>query len=441
MTGTSKPRPARSSPSQTKRATTKGPGGKAGGGKSRKSPPRKPRAARRTRSTKPAHPFIGRLADRPLLLASVAAAMLVAGVVLGLYLGDVPLESGPAPVRQALQAETPEPPPKRPQPPVETPSQARTPYEVDYGPAFVAPQPLPVPDVAPPQALAGVRPTDPPVTLREPPVRLAPLPETTQPPQAEPAVPQPAAPQTPKVQPAHRPVAPPPPVATGTRPMIAIVIDDMGIDVKRSRKVVDLPGPITTSWLTYAHDLTAQAARATAAGHQLLLHVPMQPSSATIDPGPDVLTVDMTPEQVRTILDDVLVRLDGIVGINNHMGSRFTEHAPGMHEVMAELKERGLFWLDSKTTAKSVGAREAQAAGVPFAERNVFLDHEETAAFVHKQLAQVEDVARRHGYAIAIGHPKDVTIDGLKTWLPTLQAKGFDLVPVSRIVRLRQGAG
>jgi hypothetical protein len=125
------------------------------------------------------------------------------------------------------------------------------------------------------------------------------------------------------------------------RPMIAIVLDDVGVNRRGARQAIALPGPLTLSFMTYANDLAAMTAEARAAGHELMLHVPMQPQNETIDPGPNVLRADLPPEELRQRLTWGLARYDGYVGINNHMGSRFTTSEEGMALVMAELKAPG----------------------------------------------------------------------------------------------------
>ena len=128
-------------------------------------------------------------------------------------------------------------------------------------------------------------------------------------------------------------------------------------------------------------------------------------------------------------------------GINNHMGSRFTTHAPGMELVLAEIKRRGLLFIDSRTSKNSVGAAVARRLRVPFAARDFFLDDDPSRAAVARQLKAVEQAASKKGYAIAIGHPYDSTLGNLENWLPTLASRGFMLVPVSAIVRHRREAG
>ncbi|MBI2235190.1 MAG: divergent polysaccharide deacetylase family protein [Micavibrio aeruginosavorus] len=218
------------------------------------------------------------------------------------------------------------------------------------------------------------------------------------------------------------------------KPRVAVIIDDMGMDRKHTRAAITLPGPLTMAFLPYADDLPAQTGEARAEGHELLVHVPMAPVRNTEGAGPDVLTPEMTPEDFMAMLDKDLSAFSGYVGINNHMGSKMTQDRPGMERVMAELRARGLLFIDSRTINTSVAADEAAKAGIPYAVRDVFLDHEETYEAVAGTLAEVERKALKDGLAIAIGHPREETVKALREWLPTLEAKGIALVPVSAIV-------
>jgi len=223
-------------------------------------------------------------------------------------------------------------------------------------------------------------------------------------------------------------------------PMIAVVIDDLGIDRRRSDAVIALPGPLTLSFLTYAQDIANQTAAARAHGHELMVHIPMQPKSADADPGPNVLRVRDDRAELSRKLDWGLSRFSGYVGINNHMGSRFTSDRAGMDTVMAALAPRGLFFLDSVTAPDTAGPVAAAAAGVPVLKRDVFLDNEDSPEEVRYRLEQVEKIARRTGSAIAIGHPHDATITVLRDWIPDARARGFAIVPISALVRKRYPA-
>jgi len=216
---------------------------------------------------------------------------------------------------------------------------------------------------------------------------------------------------------------------------IAIVIDDLGLDKKRTERTIALPAPLTLSFLAYATDLPRLTDAAHRAGHELLVHVPMEPISRAEDMGPNGLAVSLGADEVLRRLRWDLARFDGYVGINNHMGSRFTSDAQSMLPVLEELKARGLLFLDSRTIGSSTGVELARRLGVPHAARDVFLDNELNANAVAQRLAEVEQVARHHGSAIAIGHPHDATLDQLQSWLAGLEAKGFMLVPVTAIVR------
>jgi polysaccharide deacetylase 2 family uncharacterized protein YibQ len=232
--------------------------------------------------------------------------------------------------------------------------------------------------------------------------------------------------------------------AKDARPWIAVVIDDLGVDKRRTDRTIALSGPLTLSFLAYATDLPRQAEAARKAGHELLVHVPMQPLEPLargLDTGPNDLEVGMSRADILQRLRWDLARFDGYVGINNHMGSRFTSDRDSMRPVVEELRERGLLFLDSRTVARSSALDLAREYGVPNAGRDVFLDNELSSPAITTQLAELERVARHTGMAIGIGHPHDETLDALQRWLRELASKGMQLVPVSAIVRERGAAG
>lgn len=220
----------------------------------------------------------------------------------------------------------------------------------------------------------------------------------------------------------------------GREPVIAIVIDDMGVSHRRTANISSLDYPLTSSFLTYASNLRPQIAVAERAGHEIIAHLPMEPK-ASMNVSPDVLTVKMNEKQVAEGLNGMLDKFPGIAGVNNHMGSRFTEDAERMDVVMKELEKRGLFFLDSKTTPHSAGEKAAKDNRVRYVSRNVFLDNEDKFDYVMRQLRQTEAIARKNGYAVAIGHPKEQTYNALKVWLPTLKSRNLRLVHLSEIVK------
>jgi hypothetical protein len=219
--------------------------------------------------------------------------------------------------------------------------------------------------------------------------------------------------------------------------IVTVVIDDMGLDRKRSARAVELPGPLTLSYMSYADELNAQTTSAHQHGHELLMHMPMEPKGS-LNPGPEALDVGLSLEEIDRRLQHNLGRFQGFVGINNHMGSKFTAYRPGMELVMAALRARGMLWLDSRTTANTVGPALAASYQVPFAQRDVFLDDVPSLSAVNKQLHEVENIALHKGRAIAIGHPKDATLQALASWLPSLRRENLTLVPLSEMVKAQE---
>lgn len=225
--------------------------------------------------------------------------------------------------------------------------------------------------------------------------------------------------------------------ASFDKPLIAIIIDDLGIDQPRSHQAMELPVPLTLAFLPYAPHLLEQVEFGRQHGHEFLVHIPMEALDPHNDPGPDSLTVDLAPEEIVRRLDLALSKFTGYIGINNHMGSRFTMDAASLAPVMTELQQRGLLFLDSRTAPRSIAAATAIDFGVAAVSRDVFIDHIRTPEAVREQLAVLERVALKKGTAIGIGHPDDITLEALREWLPTVGERGFTLVPLSVIAKMR----
>ena len=221
---------------------------------------------------------------------------------------------------------------------------------------------------------------------------------------------------------------PPPAIA------IAIVIDDMGSDVARDRRAIALPRAVALSFLPYPEETSMLAREGARAGHEILVHVPMQAEDDE-NPGPMALRIDQPPQEVVRRLQWALSRVPGFAGINNHMGSRFTEDRAALVPVAEALHDRRVFFLDSRTSAASQVVPVARAFGVPSAARDVFLDDVQNPDAVAAQLALLQKDARAGGVAIAIGHPHEVTLGVLTRWCANL--KGFRLVPVSVAIRMK----
>lgn len=222
------------------------------------------------------------------------------------------------------------------------------------------------------------------------------------------------------------------------KPAIAIVIDDVGVTKGPLAALLELDSPVTFAVMGYADHMRDFTRKARAGGHELMVHVPMEPTGKA-DPGPNALTTGLKPEEIVKRLRWHLDRQEDFVGINNHMGSRFTADAAGMAVVMAELKQRGLLFLDSRTSADSVGEETAREAGLPTASRDVFLDNEVGASAIEAQLVLAERRAREGGLAIAIGHPHSLTIEAIARFMPQARARGITFIPLSSAVARRSG--
>jgi len=223
-----------------------------------------------------------------------------------------------------------------------------------------------------------------------------------------------------------------------SRPLVTIVIDDVGLDRARSKRAWELPGPLTLAFLPYAKDLREQTRAARARGHELMVHLPMEPSGRN-DPGPNALLTSLADSEIRARTAAALDSFEGHVGFNNHMGSRFTAFRPGMDTTLRQAQARGLMFLDSRTTPQSVGEAAARDLGVPALVRHVFLDDEDSLEAVRRQLRLVERLAREQGFVVAIGHPHEATLQALAEWLPMAAHRGLTLAPATAALRKRYG--
>lgn len=225
------------------------------------------------------------------------------------------------------------------------------------------------------------------------------------------------------------------PLETDGRARIAIVLDDMGPDRAALKRASGLPVAVTFAFLPYAANVRELANSARRAGRTILLHMPMEPLGPA-DPGPGALLVDQPPEEQIARLEAALANFDRLDGLNNHMGSRLTADRSAMDRIMARLAGRGLFFLDSRTTAETVAAEAAQDAGLATLSRDVFLDPDGTGAMAEAQLQRTLEIASATGSAIAIGHPHRLTLDALERFVARLDRARFRLVRLSDLVRV-----
>jgi uncharacterized protein len=219
------------------------------------------------------------------------------------------------------------------------------------------------------------------------------------------------------------------------QPRLAILLDDLGSDRGAAEAIFALHVPITLSVLPYKAHSQDIAQEARKRGCEVMLHLPMQ-SMSNETREPQELKPGLSSEEVEAIVTKMLEAVPEADGVNNHQGSQATANGKLMGELMPVLKEAGVFYVDSRTTAETVAYDTAKQNGVRTAFRNVpFLDDVQNKAAVKRQLQLAVRGAKEKGRAIAIGHPHAVTLEALREMLPEAKKQGVRLVFVSDVVQ------
>lgn len=219
-------------------------------------------------------------------------------------------------------------------------------------------------------------------------------------------------------------------------PRIAIVLWGLGLSkASTSAAIQQLPGEVTLAFAPYGRDLQDWADQARAAGHEVLLQLPMEPESyPDNDPGPHTLLTSLPVRDNLQRLDWLLDRFSGYVGVTNYMGSRFTTSERHLRPVLKSLRERGLLFLDSRSAANSVAGKIAAEMQMAHALNNRYIDNEASRPAIDARLLELERLAEARGYAVGIGFPYPVTIERVAQWARTLERKGVQLAPLSAVV-------
>ena len=214
---------------------------------------------------------------------------------------------------------------------------------------------------------------------------------------------------------------------------VAVVIDDLGRSVDDLRLLATLGVPVTYAVLPFETETPEVAAELGRRHAEILLHLPMEPKNGA-NPGPGALLERMTDDELRQKTIAALRAVPGAVGVNNHMGSLLSSEEGPMNTVLGVIGERRLFFLDSRTSAGSVGYKVATGLGIPAAERQIFLDGDPAPEAIRAQFQRLLELARSRGAAIAIGHPHPATLAVLVSEVPKAKAAGYDFVPVSYLL-------
>lgn len=213
---------------------------------------------------------------------------------------------------------------------------------------------------------------------------------------------------------------------------LSLIIDDLGQNLPRDRRALALPGPVTLAVMPDTPHAAEFAREAHKAGKTVMIHMPMDPAG-----GPFAWRPDLPQAELQARLEAAIKAVPYAAGLNNHEGSRMTSQPDAMGWLMAALQAHHLFFVDSRTSPKTVAAAKAQVQGVPSVSRDVFLDDVRTPEAIAQQLQTAIDMARKHGSVVLIGHPYPQTLDLLEKALSNLKAQGVDWIPIRQMIALR----
>ncbi|MGC9975950.1 MAG: divergent polysaccharide deacetylase family protein [Syntrophales bacterium] len=223
-----------------------------------------------------------------------------------------------------------------------------------------------------------------------------------------------------------------------SRKRIAIIIDDIGYDLSPLNELLEIDASLTFAILPHcAHSVDA-ANILHSAKREILLHLPMEPHNFPDEnPGVGALFVGMNDQQIKDEVDKDLSAIPHLSGVNNHMGSKFMENEAKLEVVFRQIKERNLFFVDSRTTPLSQGPAIARKLGLRFISRNIFMDNDNDYITIFRNLTNRIDreFDLKSESVVMIGHPHQKTIQALREAIPVLQSRGIDIVPVSTLVR------
>jgi polysaccharide deacetylase 2 family uncharacterized protein YibQ len=224
----------------------------------------------------------------------------------------------------------------------------------------------------------------------------------------------------------------PPVINKGT---LAFVIDDAGNNLRDLEPFLGFPGPLTIAVLPGLPNSAEAARRIRAAGKEVFLHQPMEPLGGQ-NPGPGAVRAGMGREEIRAVINRNLDEIGPVAGMNNHEGSRITMDDEAMETILALCRERGILFLDSRTTAETAAPRAARRLGMKIGERDVFIDNEPDRASMLGSINSGLQKAGQKGSAIMIGHAQSAALAPLLSELyPELKAKGYTFSAASGVIK------
>ena len=221
----------------------------------------------------------------------------------------------------------------------------------------------------------------------------------------------------------------------GEKGAIAIIIDDIGFSLAPLDKLLRIDAPLAFAVLPYSPHADDAAAMIHAQGHEILLHLPLEPRNEKHKPGPGALFRDMTEQDILKQLDDDLAAVPYAEGVNNHMGSAFMEDEEKLLIVLSALQTKGIFFIDSRTAAASRAEVVARETGIRFAARRIFIDNDQDQGLTFNNLLDLVEKSK-HSSLVLIGHPYPSTVAALQKAIPLLQSRGVRIVPPSELVAI-----
>ena len=219
-----------------------------------------------------------------------------------------------------------------------------------------------------------------------------------------------------------------------SRPRIALIIDDIGFNLKRAERFLKADIPITFSILPHLCWSEESALALHDHGQEIMLHQPMEPFSTEVDPGPGAIFVEDRPERIHRIVGQNIATLPHVAGVNNHMGSKYTQQARKMGQALDVVRNQGLFFVDSLTTGRSTAYACARKMGVSTKRRDLFLDNRREVSSVIRQMQRLRRLALTNGSAIGIGHPRPGTADAIMRFVDSPESRDVTFVHISQLL-------
>ena len=222
-----------------------------------------------------------------------------------------------------------------------------------------------------------------------------------------------------------------------TKKELALVIDDFGNNMEGTEEMLNLPVPLTVAIMPFLPTTEHDAKLAHAKGHEVIVHVPMEPKKGKKSwLGPGAITTDLSDEEIRKTVEEAIASVPFAVGMNHHMGSKVTEDERIMRIILEVCKEKGLYYLDSKTARKSVIPKIATELSVPYLENDMFFDHIYSEQHIYKQASNLAKQLDNREHLIAIGHvgiTGDRVVSALKSYIPVYEKQAI-IVPLSALI-------